>query len=73
VDVFRVYNMYRTLRKTATTQIEHAGFGNKFVDRMNHWCGQEGAQGRMVKRKINAHYADARLLMPTTWIGSYIL
>jgi hypothetical protein len=33
----------------------------------------EGAQGRMVKRKMNAHYADARLLMPTTWIGSYIL
>lgn len=73
VDVFKVYNMYRTLPKTATTQKEHAGFGNEFVDRMNRWRGQEGTQGWMVKRKMNAHYADARLLMPTTWIGSYIL
>ena len=73
VDVFKVYNTYRTLRKTATTRIERAGFGNEFVDRMNRWRGQEGAQGRMVRRKMNAHYADARLLMPTTWIGSYIL
>ena len=73
VDVCKVYNTYRTLRKTATTRIERAGFGNEFVDRMNRWRGQEGAQGRMVKRRMNAHYADALLLMPTTWIGSYVL
>ena len=72
-DVCKVYNTYRTLRKTATTRIERAGFGNEFVDRMNCWRGQEGAQGRMVKRRMNAHYADALLLMPTTWIGSYVL
>ena len=73
VDVFKVYNTYRTLRKTSTTRIERSGFGNDFVDKMNRWRAQEGAQGRMVKRRMNAHYADALLLMPTTWVGSYVL
>ena len=73
VDVFKVYNTYRTLRKTSTTRIERAGFGNDFVDKMNRWRGQEHAQGRHVKRRMNAHYADAVLLMPTTWVGSYVL
>jgi hypothetical protein len=72
-DVNRVYNTYRTLRKTATTRIERSGFGNDFVDKMNRWRAQEGAQGRMVRRRMNAHYADALLLMPTTWVGSYVL
>jgi hypothetical protein len=73
VDVYKVYNTYRTLRKTATTRIERAGFGNDFVDKMNRWRSQEGAQGRLVRRRMNAHYADALLLMPTTWVGSFIL
>ena len=53
---------------TATTRIERAGFGNDFVDKMNRWRAQENAQGRLVRR-----YADALLLMPTTWVGSYVL
>ena len=73
VDVFKVYNTYRTLRKTATTRIERSGFGNDFVDKMNRWRAQEGAQGRLVRRRMNAHYADALLLMPTTWVGWYVL
>lgn len=73
VDVFKVYNTYRTLRKTSTTRIERAGFGNDFVDKMNRWRAQEGAQGRMVRRRMNALYADALLVMPTTWVGSYVL
>jgi hypothetical protein len=73
VDVFKVYNTYRTLRKTSTTRIERSGFGNDFVDKMNRWRAQEGAQGRMVRRRMSAHYADAVLLMPTTWVGSYVL
>ncbi len=35
VDVFKVYNTYRTLRKTSTTRIKRSGFGNDFVDKMN--------------------------------------
>jgi len=37
------------------------------------WRSQEGAKGRAVKRRMNAHYAEAVLLMPTTWLGSYVL
>jgi hypothetical protein len=63
------YSTFRTLRKLSTTQLERAGFGDEFVDRMNRWRSQEGAKGRAVKRRMNAHYAEAVLLMPTTWLG----
>ena len=71
VDLF--YSTFRTPRKTATTRIERAGFGHQFVDQMNRWRTQERAEGRAPRRRMNAHYADALLLMPTTWMGSYVL
>ena len=71
VDIF--YSTYRTPRKLATTRIEQAGFGHHFVDLMNRWRTQERSEGRAPRHQINAHYADALLLMPTTWMGSYVL
>ena len=72
-DVDALYSTFRTPRTTATTRIERAGFGNQFVDQMNRWRPLEKAQGRAVRRKMNAHYAEALHLMPTTWLGSYVL
>jgi len=72
-DVDLCYSTFRTPRKTATTRIERAGFGHQFVDQMNRWRTQERAEGRAPRRRMNAHYADALLLMPTTWMGSYVL
>jgi len=71
VDLF--YSTFRTTRKTATTRIERAGFGHQFVDQLNRWRTQERAEGCAPRRRMNAHYADALLLMPTTWMGSYVL
>ena len=34
-DVDAQYSTFRTPRKSSTTRLEHAGFGDKFVDRMN--------------------------------------
>ena len=72
-DVESRYSTNRTLRKTAVTRLERAGFGNKFIDRMNRWRVQEQSKGRFVRRRMNAHYAEAMLLAPTTWLGSYFL
>jgi hypothetical protein len=72
-DVNALHSTFRTLRKMATTRIEQAGFGNQFVDQMNRWRPQEHAQGRAARCQMNAHYAKALLLMPTTWMGSYVL
>ena len=72
-DVEARYSTSRTPRKTAVTRLERAGFGDEFVDRMNRWRGQEQSKGRFVRRRMNAHYADAMLLAPTTWLGSYFL
>ncbi len=72
-DVDALYSTFRMLRKTATTRIERVGFGNQFVDQMSRWRPWEKAQGRAAWRRMNAHYAEAVLLMPTTWMGSYVL
>jgi hypothetical protein len=72
-DVDALYSTFRMPRKTATMRIERAGFGHHFVDQMNRWRPQEKTQGWAAWRCMNAHYADALLLMPTTWMGSYVL
>jgi hypothetical protein len=72
-DVDAQYSTFGTPRKLLTSRLERVGFGDEFVDRMNRWRSQEGAKGRAVKRRMNAHYAEAVLLMPTTWLGSYVL
>ena len=72
-DVETRYLTSRTPRKTAVTRLERAGFGDKFVDRVNRWRGKEQSKGRYVRRRMNAHYADAMLLAPTTWLGLYFL
>ncbi len=71
VDVF--YSTFCTPRKTSTTRLERAGFGNQFVDQMNRWRTQENSDGRAPRRCMNAHYANALLLMPTIWMGLYVL
>jgi hypothetical protein len=72
-DVNALYSTFRMLRKTTTMRIEQAGFGNQFVDQMNRWRPQERAQGQAARLRMNAHYANALLLMPTTWMDSYVL
>ena len=72
-DVESRYSTNRTLRKTAVTRLERAGFGNEFINWMNRWRAQEQSKGCFVCRRMNAHYAEAMLLAPTTWLGSYFL
>jgi hypothetical protein len=72
-DVNAFYSTFCMPRKTVTTRIKRAGFGHQFVDQINRWRGQEMAQGCAAQRWLNAHYAEALLLMPTTWLGSYVL
>jgi hypothetical protein len=71
-DVDTLYSTFRTPRKTATMMIKRAGFGHHFVE-MNRWRPQEKAQGWAAWRQMNAHYANALLLMPTTWMDLYVL
>ena len=54
-----LYSTFRTPRKTTTTRIECAGFGNQFVDQLNRRRPQEKEQGRAARRRMNADYAEA--------------
>jgi hypothetical protein len=72
-DVESRYSMSRTPRKTPVTRLERAGFSDDFVDRMNRWRAQERSKGHYIWQRMNAHYTDAMLLAPTTWLGLYFL
>jgi len=72
-DIDTLYSTFRTPRKTSTTRIEWSGFGHQFVDQMNRWRMQEKLVGHASRRRMNAHYADALLLMHTTWMALYVL
>ena len=72
-DVESRYSMSRTPRKTPVTPLERAGFSDDFVDRMNRWRAQERSKGHYIWQRMNAHYTDAMLLAPTTWLGLYFL
>jgi len=69
-DVDSMYGISRTPRKTAVSRAKQAGYDDK-LDEVNRWRSLESAQGRRVKRKMNVHYSEALLMMPTTWRVSY--
>ena len=71
MDIY--YSTFCALRKMATTRIEQSGFGHQFVNQMNRWRMRGRSEGRAPRCHMNAHYADALLLMHTTWMGSYVL
>jgi hypothetical protein len=73
LDVDLRFSTVRTLRKLAVTRLKRAEFGDNFINKMNRWRMQEHAKGRSIRRRMNAHYVEAILLMPTTWMGSYFL
>lgn len=72
-DVASLYSIYRTPRKSANTRAARSGLGKKNRDEMNRWRTVENARGRRPRFNMRQHYAEAALLMPTTWLYSYIL
>jgi hypothetical protein len=72
-EIESCYLTNRTPQKTVVTRLERAGFGEEFINRMNRWRAQDQSKGRFVCQRMNTHYAEAMLLAPTTWLGSYFL
>ncbi len=72
-EIESCYSTNRTPQKTTVTHIERAGFGEEFIDRMNRWRTRDQSKGRFIRRRMNTHYAEAMLLAPMTWLGSYFL
>ena len=72
-DVKTMFGISRTPRKSAQTRLQNAQFGKDFQNRFSRWRTAEKAGARRVRRAMNDHYAEAILLMPVTWVGSYVL
>ncbi|KAL7549158.1 hypothetical protein ACHAWF_014052, partial [Thalassiosira exigua] len=52
-DVWEVYGINRTMRKTAQTRLKRAGFGITFQNVFNRWRDVERAGGRRVRRPMH--------------------
>ncbi len=72
-EVDSQFSTNRTPWKTAATRPKRASFGDEFIDGMNRWRLQDQSNGCFVQRRMNAHYAKAMLMVPTTWLGSHFL
>jgi hypothetical protein len=72
-DVDEHYSIYRTPRRTALNRAKRAGVKEPHLSEMNRWSREEGAGTKRVCRSMSAHYTDAVMMMPTTWLYSYAL
>lgn len=62
-DVFEEYGMTRSFRRGSDSRAQAAGVSESTIDLVNRWRKSERSQGRQVHLKMNAHYADIRLLL----------
>ncbi len=67
------FSTNRTPRKMVVTRLKQARFREEFINRMNRWRSQDQSKGRFVQRRMSAHYAEAMLMAPRTWLGSHFL
>lgn len=73
INVDVMYSLSRTPRKSALTRAKRAGLGKEFQEDMNRWKKIEKAKGRRPRHNMRQLYSEAVLLMPTTWLYSYVL
>jgi hypothetical protein len=67
------FSTNRMPQKTSVTRFKRAGFGDKFINGMNRWRSQDQSKGQFIQRRMNAHYAEALLMVPTPWLWSHFL
>ena len=72
-DIDDMYGISRMPKRTAVTCATRAGFKGKDLDVMNWWRTIENVKGWRARIAVNMLYAEAVLLMPTTWRVLYAL
>lgn len=61
--VFEEYGMTRSFRRGSDSRALAAGVDGDTIDLVNRWRKSEQSKGRKAHLKMNAHYADIRLLL----------
>lgn len=72
-NVFEEYGMSRSFRRGSDSRALAAGVDGDTIDLINRWRKSEQAKGRRAHLKMNAHYADIRLLLERFLIYSQSL
>jgi hypothetical protein len=65
IDVFERYGVSRSFRRGSNTHAINQGVSEADIDRNNGWSKLEKAQGRTPILRMQAHYAEVLLLLPT--------
>lgn len=62
-NVFEEFGMPRSFRRGSNTRAMAAGVDGDTIDLINRWRKTESSRGRKAHLRMNAHYADIRLLL----------
>jgi hypothetical protein len=65
IDVFERYGVSRSFRRGSNTHAINQGVSEADINRNNGWSKLEKAQGRTPILRMQAHYAEVLLLLPT--------
>jgi hypothetical protein len=65
VNVHEEYGISRSFRRGATTEARNRGVQQGDIDTMNRWRNVENAKGKRPRVKMQDHYSDIRMMIPT--------
>lgn len=65
VNVHEEYGIYRSFRRGATTEARNKGVAENDIDAMNRWRSLENAKGKRPRLKMQDHYSDITMMIPT--------
>jgi hypothetical protein len=65
VDVFERYGVSRSFRRGSNTQAINQGVSEADIDHNNRWSRTERSKGRTPMVRMQQHYADVLLMLPT--------
>lgn len=65
INVYEDFGTSRSFRRGATTQARNKAVSEIDIDAMNRWRNVENAKGRKPRFKMQDHYSDIKLMIPT--------
>jgi len=65
VNVYEEYGISRSFLQGVTTEARNRGVDENDINAMNRWRNVENAKGKRPRLKMQDHYSDIRMMVPT--------
>jgi hypothetical protein len=65
VKVYEEFGISRSFHQGATTKAQNRGMSESDINAMNRWCNIENVKDRHPEPKMQDHYSDISMMIPT--------